>query len=110
MLELIEALAGRTAGRHEGHEGLGGAADEPIGVIVGRNGQEAEPLVYVVNVRVGAVPVDGDGLGVEALGPERVGLADHDHTPTEYATRRNDRPGENSRGRKRTMAGLPVAN
>lgn len=34
ILDRIEALAGRTAGRHERDEGLGGAADEFIGVVV----------------------------------------------------------------------------
>ena len=63
-------------------------------------------MADVVDVRVGAVPVDGNGMGVQALGREQVGLADH---PTEYATRRSDCPGDNGRGQTQVLGHQVIA-
>jgi hypothetical protein len=106
QLDLIETLVARTASRHERDERVCGTADELLGIIVGSNGKETEPLVDVIDVRVGAVPVHGNRLGIQALGPERVGVADH---PTADATGRNDSPNKNSRSRQCTTPILPVA-
>jgi hypothetical protein len=55
VLDLMEAVVVGTAGGHEGDEERCGTADEVLGVVVGRNGEELEPLVDVVKVLVGAV-------------------------------------------------------
>lgn len=67
------------------------------GRIAGRNGEELQPLVDVVNVRVGAVPIHGNGLGIEALGRERIGGPDH---PAALADSGNGDPSEHGRRRQ----------
>ena len=106
MLDLIETLVDGTAGRYEGDEDLCGPADELLGVIIGRNVEEPEPPVDIVNVRVGAVPVNAKRLGIEALGGQRIGVAGqapHD------ATTGNKHPHEDGRRRKRATPSLAVA-